>query len=1008
MTFARWLRRIGAPLPRLEALIRFAAVALIAIVGLATVAHVQQLRASALAEADSRLRTLSRMLSKELDRTLGTMQSVLERAEQASLRAPGEDAMQVQHRLEALLQHSPLLRELAVIDGRGRVVASSNPRSVGVSVSGYDFAAPRLDPLHVGEASAGRSFDRDGSARQGTRFARDGFITVTRQAVARGERMVAVIGSDSLINELRFLAAEDIETLGVYRYDGRALAVSEQALLERTTAHPIFRDFIPERESGHFVEKTGDGAAWRAHFATTSQFPVVVEVRLSQALIDARWHADLWAPLSVAVLVLLGVVFFTRMTFLALSERQQSELQVATKERRLRTIIDSAADGIVTIDGNGIVREFNRAAEGVFACSAQDVIGRPFAVLLTGDVSGAHQGYVERYLRTGLSGVVGRSRTIHTRRMDGRPMEISLAISEVIDQGEHFFTGIVRDMTERQRQEEELRQARDKAEEAMRAKSNFLAMMSHELRTPMTGILGMCDLLEESTLTDEQRHLLTVLHNSAQSLLTVLNDVLDFSKIEAGKMTLEHIDFDPHAVAREVIDLLAPAASTRGNTLIGDWIAQEIPTLNGDPTRLRQVLYNLVGNANKFTDHGTVILSIRPLTPAPGDAAGLQRLRFEVRDTGIGIAPEVLPGLFRPFEQADTSTTRRFGGTGLGLAICRRLVEAMDGEIGVDSTPGEGSTFWFTLTLPIVAHGLRPDGDATLPARAGGFPAGTSVAGTSMTGAFASDAAAGTAVTAPAAAAAAPAHDGVLHILLAEDNPTNQLLLTTRLHRAGHRVDVVANGEEAVDAVARHDYDVVLMDMQMPALDGASATRRIRALDGPRAKVPVVALTADALPEFRQRYMDAGLDDYLTKPVEWDRLERVLSRYRPAAPAPRAAALAPAAAAADEAQVDALQVRKVRADLGDDVFDDVLALYWPRTAADLDACGRALADGDLDALRRSAHSVKGSSASLGFESVTRAAAHLAEASPEQAGAAFASVQRAFERVRAAYGLELHG
>jgi len=431
-----------------------------------------------------------------------------------------------------------------------------------------------------------------------------------------------------------------------------------------------------------------------------------------------------------------------------------------------------------------------------------------------------------------------------------------------------------------------------------------------------------------------------------------------------------------------VIDLLAPAASTRGNTLIGDWIAQEIPTLNGDPTRLRQVLYNLVGNANKFTDHGTVILSIRPLTPAPGDAAGLQRLRFEVRDTGIGIAPEVLPGLFRPFEQADTSTTRRFGGTGLGLAICRRLVEAMDGEIGVDSTPGEGSTFWFTLTLPIVAHGLRPDGDATLPATA--------------------------AVTAPAAAAAAPPQDGVLLILLAEDNPTNQLLLTTRLHRAGHRVDVVANGEEAVDAVARHDYDVVLMDMQMPALDGASATRRIRALDGPRAKVPVVALTADALPEFRQRYMDAGLDDYLTKPVEWDRLERVLSRYRPAAPAPRAAAPAPAAAAADEAQVDALQVRKVRADLGDDVFDDVLALYWPRTTADLDACGQALADGDLDALRRSAHSVKGSSASLGFESVTRAAARLAEASPEQAGAAFASVQHAFERVRAAYGLELHG
>jgi PAS domain S-box-containing protein len=1003
MRLPRWLRRLDTPLPRLEALIRFAAFGLIVIVSLATVAHVQQLRDSALSEADGRLRTLARLLSKELDRTLGAVQSVLEQAEHASPGSTGEDAAQTQRRLESLLQHSPLLREIAIVDARGRVVTSSNPRSIGVRVADYDFAAARLDPIHVGEASAGRSFDREGNARQGTRFARDGFITVTRQSSTRGERLVAVIGSDSLINELRFLAAEDIETLGVYRYDGRVLAASDQSLLERSTANPIFRDFIPEREAGHFSEELPGGGAWRAHFATTPQFPVVVEVRLSQSAVDARWHADLWAPLTIAVLALLGVVFFTRMTARALSERQQSELQVATKERRLRTIIDSAADGIVTIDGNGIVREFNRAAEAVFACTAHQVIGKPFAMLLTGDVSDAHQGYVERYLRTGSSGVVGRSRTIRTRRMDGRPMEISLAISEVIDQGEHFFTGIVRDMTERQRQEEELRVARDKAEEAMRAKADFLAMMSHELRTPMTGIIGMCDLLEESDLSEEQRHLLSVLHNSAHSLLTVLNDVLDFSKIEAGKLTLECIDFQPHDVAREVIDLLAPGASVKGNTLIGDWISDELPMLNGDPTRLRQVLYNLVGNANKFTDHGTVILSIRPIeaasTAASGESSvahGHLRLRFEVRDTGIGIAPEVLPDLFRPFEQADTSTTRRFGGTGLGLAICRRLVEAMNGTIGVQSTPGAGSTFWFTLELPHAADGAR---------------ANTSGA--------------------PDTQHAIPASQHALHILLAEDNPTNQLLLTTRLRRGGHQVDVVSNGEEAIAAVAQRPYDLVLMDMQMPELDGASATRRIRALNGARAKVPVVALTADALPEFRQRYMDAGLDDYLTKPVDWDRLEQVLARYRPAAGATTATAAGsdlvsdsgsnadsgantnpgldeePAHAPDDDAaRLDALQVGRIRADLGDDVFDDVLDLYWPRTATDIEACGRALADARVDDARRCAHSVKGSSSSLGFESVARAAARLADCPADEATAAYDAMRAAFERVRAVYGLEL--
>jgi CheY-like chemotaxis protein len=343
-------------------------------------------------------------------------------------------------------------------------------------------------------------------------------------------------------------------------------------------------------------------------------------------------------------------------------------------------------------------------------------------------------------------------------------------------------------------------------------------------------------------MSAEQKRFVSALDTSARSLLRVLNDVLDFSKIEAGALRLEEVAFDPLDVAREVVQVFGNAASRKGNEIRTTWTEAAIPRVEGDPTRLRQVLFNLVGNAVKFTERGTITLEVGAL---PGSDEERVALRFEVTDTGVGIPDEVLPALFRPFQQADSSTTRRFGGTGLGLAICRRLAEAMGGEIGVDSKAGRGSRFWFEVRMRRAGPAESTSSQSLAPE--------------------------------PLAAAGSRG----LKILVAEDNAVNRLLISTRLRRATHHVVLVEDGVQAVQAVRDGDFDLVLMDMQMPELDGAGATRQIRRIEGGRGRVPIVALTADALPEFREHYMKAGLDDYLTKPVDWDALERVLARFAP-------------------------------------------------------------------------------------------------------------------------------
>ncbi len=430
----------------------------------------------------------------------------------------------------------------------------------------------------------------------------------------------------------------------------------------------------------------------------------------------------------------------------------------------------------------------------------------------------------------------------------------------------HHGFATIQDITERKQAEAALRRAKEQSEAANEAKSEFLAAMSHEVRTPMNGIIGYANLLLEGALEAKQRQHAITIRDSGEALLTVLNDVLDFSKFEAGKLKFEEIDFDPVQVVARAVDIMRLPATDKGLSLSFQADPGVPRALKGDPHRLRQIVLNLIGNAIKFTETGGVAIEMSLLATTPEAA----KVHIAVRDTGIGIAPAALAGLFTRFTQASADISRRYGGTGLGLAISKMLAEIMGGEIAAESAPGAGSRFWFTVDLP---HGAQP-------------------------------------VAGEPASLAAPVEPA--RVLVVDDVDMNRALVASLLSSAGHRVDTAESGEAARAAVAANDYDLVLMDLRMPGMDGFEATAEIRKLPEPKCTLPVVAVTAAATKHEIEQCRAAGMADHLAKPIDKGRLLACVERWASGKRAPaseRAVASIPAAAdqAIDKTVLDELE-----------------------------------------------------------------------------------------------------
>jgi PAS domain S-box-containing protein len=598
--------------------------------------------------------------------------------------------------------------------------------------------------------------------------------------------------------------------------------------------------------------------------------------------------------------------------------------QIRQSETRTRQIIATALDAVVLMDQFGVIIDWNPQAEAAFGWSAKDVLGKKAAqILVPQRFRDGFAGALEGFLETGASDHLNKRIETTAINREGKEVPVEVAMGATRVGREYIFSAFMRNISQRKQIMEELTQAKEAAEESNRSKSAFLANMSHEIRTPMSAILGYSDLLLEPSRTQSDKvDSLQVIRRNARHLLQLINDILDISKIEAGKMSPETIECDLPATVAEVTSMIRPRATEKNlefRVVFDGPIPRKIRT---DSMRLKQILTNLLGNAVKFTLRGMVTLRVSCQRREDGS-----RIQFDVADTGVGMNEKQMGRLFQAFTQADESTTRKFGGTGLGLVISKRLAVLLGGDITVESTPMVGSIF-----KCFIEAGDLDGVEMITNANEGLLEAQE-----------------------PQAVSGRRAIRLSGRVLLAEDGPDNQLLLSLHLREAGADVTVAENGRMAVNLAKSQPFDLILMDMQMPELDGYGATKELRRLN---FKLPIIALTAHAMEGDREKCMAAGCTDYLSKPVERDDLLQLLNKYLARAEPADQAKSAPAAINAKPSCL---------------ASPAALATFVDRLPERVDALTRHLEEGEIAELERVCHQLKGVGSSYGFPAMTSTA-----------------------------------